>query len=286
MTQSFRIARMLLCCLVMAALAGCATMQATRLLYNHADWVISRQLDDYFHLTRSQKAFVSHRLGLILDRHRREALPRYEDLLRQVEARVQQGLTPEDLDWGFTQYEQLRRDLFSRFVPDGTDFVHLVEEPQIPRVQKALAGRLEKKEQVLHEPADSRVTRRTERILALAKEWLGALTRQQEEEVTSLTRTFPDTLPAFYAHQRKRDEQLIALLESRRNGDTKARLHDWLVEQENDDNPAFTEVSTQLKQRIGELILALDRLATPTQRTHVLAKLDEYARTVHQLRRA
>src|SRR3982750_1254999 len=65
-------------------LAGCATT----LLYNHADWLIARQLDTYFDLSRPQKAFLSARLDAILDHHRHEALPRYEAVLQQAGAKL------------------------------------------------------------------------------------------------------------------------------------------------------------------------------------------------------
>src|SRR3982751_243644 len=92
----------------LTAVAGCAST----LVYNHADWLLLRQLDGYFDLSRPQKAFVSARLDAILDRHRREALPHYEAVIEQVHRRVQSGLTDADLDWAFTQYDQLRVDLF------------------------------------------------------------------------------------------------------------------------------------------------------------------------------
>ena len=39
---------------VSLAFAGCV---ATTLVYNHADWLIARQIDGYFDLNRSQKGF-------------------------------------------------------------------------------------------------------------------------------------------------------------------------------------------------------------------------------------
>lgn len=276
----------LLCLCLSCSFTGCATTLATTLIYNHADWWITRQLDGYFDLSRSQKAFVSARLDTILSHHRHEALPRYEDVLGQVQARVQRGLTGDDLDWAFEQYDELRADLLTRFVRDGTDFVRLVEEPQISRLRKALEKRLTKQEQLLRDSVETRLAQRTERIITLVKEWLGPMTRQQEQEVTRLAMAFPDTLPALYAHERQRNEQLIAVLESRTDGDTTARLHEWLVDQDRNADLKFLEATRQLKQHIARLILALDRLATPNQRSHVLAKLDDLTHTIHGLRGA
>jgi hypothetical protein len=286
--RSFSGTHVVLSCLLVLALgiAGCATTMGTSLIYNHADWLLTRQLDGYLDLSRSQKAFVSTRLDGVLDRHRQEALPRYEQVVSEVQQRVQRGLTSGDLDWALGQYEQLRADLFARFAKDAADFVRLVEDRQIPRLQHALRQRLAKQEKLVREGLDARLAKRTEQILALAKEWLGPMTRRQEQEVTQLAMEFPDTLPVTYAHQLQRNEQLLDVLASRHREDCFTKVYDWLVNQERDADPQFLQASGQLKDHIRRLILALDRLATPAQRHHVLAKLDDLAKTIHQLNRA
>ena len=275
--------RLLLTGLLCASLtlAGC---MATTLLYNHADWLITRQIDGYFDLTRSQKHFVASRLDGILTHHRREALPRYESVVRQARERVQDGLSTDDLDWVFVQYDQLRTDLFSRFAPDGAEFVRQVNEPQVTTLKKALQSRLAREEDLLRDTVQARLSKRTERFLALAREWLGPLSSQQEKEITRVTMSFPDTLPAWYAHQVHRHEQLIALIESRHSSETASRLRDWLVQQDADSDPHFAEVLTQLRRHITMLALTLDRSATPEQRRHFVAKLDDLTNTIQRLR--
>ena len=71
--------------------------------------------------------------------------------------------------------------------------------------------------------------KRTERILGLAREWMGRLSAEQEQEIARMTMQFPDTLPSWYAHQLYRHEQLIALFESRKSDQTMERLQDWLI---------------------------------------------------------
>jgi hypothetical protein len=270
-------------CLVSLAFAGCA---ATTLLYNHADWLIARQIDGYFGLNRSQKTFVSSRLGGILAHHRREALPRYETVLRQAHQRVARGLTAEDLDWAFLQYDQLRADLFARFVSDGAEFVQQVNDPQVLRLKQALEKRLAVDEDLLRDDVTKRLGKRTERILGWARDWMGPLSAQQEQDITRLTMRFPDTLPMWYAHRVYRHEQLLALLESRKSAETAARLQDWLTHQDYDADPRFADMTMQLRRRISELVISLDRSATPVQRRHFLSKLDELVGTIRRLQTA
>jgi hypothetical protein len=280
-----RTGRVLLTILLLASLAigGCA---ATSLLYNHADWLIARQIDGYFDLNRSQKTFVSSRLSGILAHHRRDALPRYEAVIRQAGNRTADGLTAEDLDWAFVQYDHLRADLFARFVPDGAEFVRLVNDPQVAKLKQALQARLAHDEDLLRDDAVKRQSKRTERILGWAREWMGPLSPQQEQEITRLAMQFPDTLPAWYAHRLYRHEQLVELFESRQSDQIAARLEDWLVHQDQDTDPKFADITTQLRRHITNLVISLDRSATPTQRRHFLSKLDDLAALVRRLQAA
>lgn len=282
--KTFRAGHILTVAIVLASLtlAGCATT----LLYNHADWLVARQLDRYFDLSAPQKAFVYARLNSILDHHRHEALPRYETVLQQAGARIQRGLTADDLNWAFAQYDQLRSDLFARFVPDGAEFVGLVEKPQLSQLRKGLQQRLAQEEELLRDGLHARLTTRTKRIVTLAKDWLGSLSHSQEQEIIRLAMDLPDILPAWYAHQMRRNEQLIEILETRHDRHAVDRLYEWLVEQEKHADPQFLVTAKHLRERITELVIALDGLATSEQRRHALTKLDDLAKTIHRLSQA
>jgi hypothetical protein len=282
-TFSLWIIQVLCGSLLALTLGGCGTASSMRLMYNHADWLMTRQLDHYVDLSSSQRAFVAERLDRILDRHRHEALPHYEAVLAQARARIERGLSEKDIDWAFAQYEGLREDLVSRFVSDGTDFAGLVEDRQLIRVRSTLDARLAQQEQELRKSFERRQAQRTDTVEALAKEWLGSLDRQQRRQVAEAAMAFPDTWPVFYTHQRRRNEELISLLTSRTNSHFQARFHQWLMEMGKSDDPQFAASTRQLKLHVKQLILALDRIATPTQRRHVLAKLDDLSHTVHRL---
>ena len=207
-------------------------------------------------------------------------------MLRQAHERAADGLTNADLDWAFGQYDQLRADLFARFTADGREFVQQVNDPQVSRLKQALQTRLARQEDLLRDDAAKRLAKRTERMLGLAREWMGPLSTPQEQEIARLTMQFPDTLPSWYAHQMYRHEQLIALFESRKSDQTAERLEDWLVHQDYDTDPRFAEMTKQLRRHITELVLTLDRSATPAQRQYFLSKLDDLTALVRRLQAA
>jgi hypothetical protein len=87
----------------------------------------------------------------------------------------------------------------------------------------------------------------------------------------------------WYAHQKYRHHQLLALIESRQSEQTAARLEDWLVHQDRDADPHFGEMMAQLRRHITGLVLDLDRSATAAQRRHFLSKIDDLAALVRRL---
>ncbi|WP_173043720.1 DUF6279 family lipoprotein [Nitrospira sp. KM1] len=282
MRRSIKVWNFILIALVFLGLTGCATS----LLYNHAGWLLTQQLDGYFDLSKSQKKFVSSRLESILDRHRHEALPRYESLLLQVEDRIRRGLTRDDIAWGFAQFDQLKTDLFTRFAGDGGEFIRLVNDQQIPRLRRSLHQRLSREEALLRDGAQARQVKRAEKLVSIAKDWLGSLTREQEQIIIRLSMDLPDTLPAWYAHQSSRNSQLVAIVEQRSDPRIQERLSEWLVDQEKYADPTFLLQIEQLRQQTAGLILAIDRVATSEQRHHAIAKLNDLALTIHALSRA
>jgi hypothetical protein len=146
-----------------------------------------------------------------------------------------------------------------------------------------LQARLSKEEALLHDDRRTRLTKRTERVLSLAREWLGNLSPSQERDITKAAMNFPDILPSWYAHQMERNRELVDMIESRRNSDASGRFNEWLVNQDNTADPEFRELLRQFKVRVGDLLLTIDRLATAEQRRHVIAKLEDLAKTVHGL---
>ncbi|RIK58386.1 MAG: hypothetical protein DCC63_10400, partial [Nitrospira sp.] len=116
-------------------MSGCALSFG----YKHADWMVRWQLDHYLDLSTAQRRDVSSRMKLLLVRHRLEALPRYEQFLHDLQQRVAQGLTPEDLDWLFRSYDALRGDLLERLLPDGSAVLTRLTESQIRHLEQILS---------------------------------------------------------------------------------------------------------------------------------------------------
>ena len=87
--------------------------------------------------------------------------------------------------------------------------------PRSNRLKKALQSHLAQAEALLQDDVAVRLAKRTS-VPRLGQRMAGAALDAAGTEITRLTMNFPDTLPFWYAHQKHRHEQLVALIESRK----------------------------------------------------------------------
>ncbi len=83
-------------------LGGCSS---TTFLYNRLDLILPWYLGDYVDLDRSQKKQLKALLEPFLEWHRREELPAYLDILSQIEERLDEEVTADDIGAIATEFE-------------------------------------------------------------------------------------------------------------------------------------------------------------------------------------
>jgi hypothetical protein len=81
---------------------------------------------NYLDLTSDQCRDLSQRLAPLLARHRQEAIPQYVTVLMQSRQRLERGLTKQDIDWVYANYDRLRADL--RTLPQNISEMRSIEE--------------------------------------------------------------------------------------------------------------------------------------------------------------
>ena len=84
-----------------AAVAGCllclTACSGTTFVYNRLDTILPWYLDDYVELNGTQERQLEEILRPFLNWHRRQELPRYVQLLNQVDASLDREVTPAEL---------------------------------------------------------------------------------------------------------------------------------------------------------------------------------------------
>ena len=254
--------------------------------YRHADWLISRQLDHYLDLTSGQRGALKAHLQPLLLQHRAEALPRYEQFLQDLHARVSRGLTAADMEWTFASYDRFREDLFERAIPEGGQLVTLLNDKQIQHLERVFRKEAAQAEDLTQKPVTTRLEERTKKGVAMAEEWLGPLSREQSGRLRDLIRALPDSQPIWWQYRRQRHEELVALLRTSTSPDqTMGALRKMFVHADQTAPAGYLKMMSEMRAALTHLALEVDRMLTPIQRRHALLSIQKVIDELHALTR-
>lgn len=253
--------------------------------YRHADWLIRWQLDHYLDLNSGQRRDVTARLQPLLSRHRMEALPQYEQFLRDLQQRLRQGLTSGDMDWIYASYDRFRADLFERVVPDGGIVLTAVTDKQIGNFAEVVQKEEQKAARLLQKSASERLDERARTMLSWAEDWLGPLSAEQAVRIRQWSKALPDTQPVWWQYRRQRHVELLALMRNRRPaGEVTQALRAMFVTPEQGAPRAYLDTVQELRLGLTTMLLGIDRMLTPAQRLRAIATLQRGIDEIHGLR--
>ena len=265
---------------VVVLLSGCALTFG----YRHADWLISWQLDHYLDLTAGQRRDVTARLKPLLTRHRAEAIPRYEQFLKELQQRVSGGLTGDDLEWVYASYDRFRADLLERAIPDGSALLVTVNERQIRNLEDVFRKEEQKAIRALQGSSANRLDERTRKLLAIAEDWLGPLSPEQVARISPFTRALPDTQPVLWHYRRQRQQELLTVLRRPASIDEMSlELRMMFVQSDQTAPVVFREMVKELRASLTRLLLETDRLLTVQQRRKAVTSIQRLIDDLHSL---
>ena len=265
---------------VVVLLSGCALTFG----YRHADWLISWQLDHYLDLTAGQRRDVTARLKPLLTRHRAEAIPRYEQFLKELQQRVSGGLTGDDLEWVYASYDRFRADLLERAIPDGSALLVTVNERQIRNLEDVFRKEEQKAIRALQGSSANRLDERTRKLLAIAEDWLGPLSPEQVARISPFTRALPDSQPVLWHYRRQRQQELLTVLRRPASIDEMSlELRMMFVQSDQTAPVVFREMVKELRASLTRLLLETDRLLTVQQRRKAVTSIQRLIDDLHSL---
>ncbi len=253
-------------------LASCTLKMA----YQYADWIALWSIDDYFDLNSEQKERLETTIQRHLTWHKNSELLTYVALLKELKQKSQDGLDFEEIDWFFTNIEQLRKNLVNRVLPDTSAFLADLTEEQIQFFETQL---LEFNESALERAQlspEERLERRVERTLELLEDWFGELSPDQQKEISQLSRKLPETLTERIKLRETRQKEFIALLRSGRGAQViHEQLIVWFVNVEQAYPSHYQQMIREQKEAVKQMMLSVDRILIPEQRAHAIEQIDE-----------
>jgi hypothetical protein len=262
-------------------LAGCSIVS----FYRYADWIILWQADHYLDLTSDQRHDLAQRLTPLLARHRQEAIPQYKAFLVQSRQRLERGLTNQDIDWVYANYDRLRADLFDRVIADSGVLLASVDSSQVRSLEAAFQKDNTKTARLVQAPAPERLKKRADAIIDWLDEWLGSLSKDQEAQIRQWSLALPDNQQFWASYQQQRQQELLALLRQPRTPKSLTRELSALLVVYPDQTgpPAYQDAIHQMRTAVKPLALAIDQQVTANQRRHAVTKLQRLIDQLHDL---
>ncbi len=262
--------------ITVAFFSGCTMM---RLGYGHLDTFAASMADEYFELDPNQKQEFTTRFDRLHQWHRRVQLPEYAAFLKEANARLQKGVTREDVVWMLDGLDARYRAIAKRGMDDAVALLLTVTPAQLESLQRGWekANRKFLREHRLERSPEEQRTARAKRTVSQIEDWTGPLSDEQEQQITVLSNKPPSIERARHEERIRRQREFLKLMELRGNREVFAtRLSHWLLHWEEGRTPEQAKLFNAAREKRIEIYLAAARMLTPTQRTHLTNRVQGY----------
>lgn len=253
-------------------LAGCS---ALRIVYDNADVYLRWRAGDYLDVHGAAAEELDDRIDDFLHWHRKNALPKYADIAEEAAGRMIDGLSPEDLVWGYDAVIAQARESLRAAAERIAPMLDRLTPEQVARLEKRFAedNRKFARENLRGSEAE-RKKRRARRNVERLEDWVGKLSRAQLERV----RQYSEHTPLFDElrdRERKRlQAELLAMVRARQ---AVKRLPERAANWDNGREPAYTAAIEAWRKEFNAMLLDIDRTLTLEQRRRAVANLRRYA---------
>jgi hypothetical protein len=262
-------------------LCGCSMV---RLAYENADSYLRWRAGNYLDVHGEAVDELDAAIADFHDWHRAQALPQYARLAGEAAVRVDDGVSPEDLVWGYDSLiAQVRISLrvaARRIAP----LLGRLDAQQIAHFESRLAedNRRFAKE-FLRGSEGERRERRARRIAKRLEDWVGRLSQAQLERVRQYSGRAPLVGALRERDNRRLQAMLLQLLRSDGNETFEASLVELVGGWDRGRDPDYAAAIEAARREITAMLLDIDRSLSPEQRAQAVANLRRYAADFQQL---
>ncbi len=276
--------RVFLICLFMVTLAGCSS---TTFLYNRLDFILPWLLGDYVRLDSAQKVYLKQQLDPFLDWHREEELPRYIDLIEQIERTLDDPVTVTQVEAIVAEFERAWARVERRGVGLLLDLGERLDDEQMAEFLDALFEKQQELQEKYLERSDEEYYKDAyDNFTDSAQDFLGRLSSEQklaiEQGIAGLWRSDH----AWISERAAWNERLSSILQ--REPGWQDALWAALARREQDISPEYRETYLHNSAHLQGVLVNLLNSRTEAQDRRLRRELADYredfARLVEQSR--
>ena len=261
-------------------LGGCT---ALRLAYDNADTYLLYRANSYLDLDGKNSDELDERIDEFFAWHRKNALPHYARISDEAAKRLGNGLSREDMVWGYDSLVAHARQSLRFAAERIAPILDRLTPQQVANMEKRFADDNRKfAREYLRGSEQDRRKRRAKRLEERLEDWVGNLSESQLQ----LVKQFSERTP-LYDELRDRDRKRLQgeLLDMVRKHEAQKRLPDLAANWDKGRDPAHAAASERFRNEYYALLLELDKTLTPEQRARAQANFRRYAEDFRVLAR-
>lgn len=252
--------------------AGCSTL---RFAYDNAELYVKYRAGQYLDLRGAQDHELARQIDSFFAWHRSRALPEYVLVAEEAAKRVGNGLSREDIVWGYDSLVAHAQESLRAAAQRVAPLLDRLTPEQAAYLEKGFAEDNRRfARMVLRGSEEDRRKRRAQRVQERLEEWVGNLSQAQVERVRQFSERAPLLGELRERYRRRLQAEVLAMVRERRAESLLAgRLAGWESGRERE----HAEAAERLRQEYFELLLDLDRTLSAEQRARVQQRLHRYA---------
>lgn len=253
-------------------LGGCS---GVRLVYDNIDTFIRWRLLQFLDVHGEQADELDERIARFLRWHRATALPKYARDVDEAARRLSDGLSRDDLVWGYDVSLAHARESLRFAAEQVAPLLDRLTPEQIRHMEQRIAEENRKfARQHLRGSERERREQRAQRIVERMEDWVGTLSKAQVERVQLFSARAPLLNEMRDRENKRLQGEVVAII---RAHEARKRLPERVANWERGRDPAYVVARAANRQEFELMLLDLDRLGTAEQRARLVAELYRYA---------
>ena len=255
-----------------AVAAGCSTV---RFAYENADAYMWWKAGTYVDLEGAAAEELDERIDEFHAWHRRHELPKYARLAHEAAQRFADGLSADDLEWGYDATRAQTRESVRKgaeLIAPLLDRLNAEQRAQIERRFGEDNRQFERNN--LRGTERERRERRARSAVSRLEDWVGKLSQAQVQRVREYAERAP-LLDEMRDRDRKRLQRDFVTIVAAR--EAQKRLPDRAADWDRGREPAYVDALKVWREHWFALLVDLDRSLSGEQRARAITHLRRYA---------
>ena len=246
-----------------------------RFAYENADAYVRWKAGNYLDVDGEDAEELDDRIDEFHAWHRKNELPKYAKLAQEASRRFADGLSRQDLVWGYDSLRAQARESLRKAAELAAPLLDRLSPGQMAQIERRIAE--ENRQFYRHNLRGSERDRRRKRAkyaVERLEDWVGKLSQAQIARVREYAERAPLLEGLRDQDRRRLQRDVMAIVRAR---EAQKRLPERIAHWERGRDPAFVAALETWREQYFAMLVDIDKSLTAEQRARAMSHLRRYA---------